>query len=140
VSENWDLVRWAIRKFRGPGIDPDDIESEASVLLWRAALAWKRLCPFRPYATDHLKLGLRRFLERGSAPHLAGVRRDLREALYRVHRATAELLEEGTDQPETWEIAARAKLSVKIVQEVRALPRVHVGLDELEPEGAPSEF
>jgi RNA polymerase sigma-B factor len=132
VADHMDFARELARDWQGRGVDPDDLESEATVALWQAALRYQPgERTFKAWAEHRITLRLMALVQDRPFPGGIAVPRDLRRAKRKLHRATAELLAEGTDRPTPEAVCERAGIDLDTAREALGLPGVQVLRDDL---------
>jgi RNA polymerase sigma factor (sigma-70 family) len=125
VAEHMDFARELAREWEGRGVDPDDLESEATVALWRAAREY-RPGPktFKSWAQARITRDLINLVVDQRWPGGIEVPRDLRRIKRKLYRATAELLAEGINRPTPEEVCERSGIDLESAREALGLPTV----------------
>jgi RNA polymerase sigma factor (sigma-70 family) len=126
VAEHMDFARELAREWHGRGVDPDDLESEATVGLWEAA---QRYQPggrtFRSFTESWISVKLTNLVREQPWPGGITVPTDHRRARRKLQKAAAELLAEGIDRPTPEQVCERSGIGPDFAREVLGLPVVH---------------
>jgi DNA-directed RNA polymerase specialized sigma subunit len=130
VAEHMDFARAIARDWEGRGCDPDELESEATVALWRAARSYKPgQRTFKAWAERYIVTALVRLVHDQPFPGGITVPRDVMRDKRKLYKAAAELMAEGVDRPTPGEVCERAGIDLESAREALGLPGVQ-SLDE----------
>jgi RNA polymerase sigma factor for flagellar operon FliA len=126
VSESMPLARFLALQWAGRGVDFDDLESEASAALWRAALRYDpvRDVPFGKFARGRITWALSDLVADIGLAQLGDVTKQMKRDARKVRRAASGLLSEGIDRPTADQIAERTGLEPHAVREILSLPEI----------------
>jgi RNA polymerase sigma-B factor len=132
VAEHLEFARRIACDWHGRGVDPDDLESEATVALWQAAQSYRPgTRAFRGWAERCIVTALTSLVHNQPFPGGIAVPKDLRRVKRRLYKAAAELLSEGYDRPTPEEVCERSGIDLETAREALGLPGVQSLPDDL---------
>jgi RNA polymerase sigma factor (sigma-70 family) len=129
VESHMSLARYLARKASKPGVNDDDLESDAMLALYEAARSFNQLPEdtnaraFRPWAALWIRRAIRKRVidaQFGSVH----VPRALKRAAESCRVATESLKARGILRPNSDQIAGEARLDVEVVELVMEIPGV----------------
>lgn len=119
VEQYMPLARRLAERFHASGVDPDALESDATMALWAAARRAAQLEArghkvknFQAFATSRIRLELFKSVRDAPFAHLADVPIRLREAAEKCERAGEALLARGIRRPSAEQLAGEAGIAV----------------------------